>query len=201
MLFRRNPRMNEDQLEGRIRELLNRADIDRIPGTDAAVYNSIGDLCNEAGYRERAMCYYGDAIDAYLKAERWDSAAAMCRKVLRIAPAAVRAKCTLAWLAIGKGLTTEAARMIHDYADAAVGAGRDHLAVAQLKRMGDAAREVPIREAIAETLLELGADRAADHFFGLILRDKAANRRVMSDDSLWSTVRHAALLGPTQLAN
>lgn len=198
--------MNADQLESRIRDLLSRSDFERIPGADAAVYNSIGDLCNEAGYRERSLSYYGDAIDAYLKVERWDAAAAMCRKVLRVSPHAVRARCTLAWLAIGKGMSGEATQWIREYADAASDAGRDHMAVNQLKRMGDAAEETPIRQAVAEKLLELGEDRVADHFFGLVLRDRNTGKRAVrpapqADDSIWSAVRHAALLGPAQLAN
>lgn len=201
MLFRRNPRKSEAQLENRIRDLLMHADIERIPGADAAAYNSAGDLCYEAGFPERALSYYGDAIDAFLKAERWDSAAAVCRKVLRAAPSAVRTRCTLAWLAIGKGLAAEAARQIRDYVRAAEAAGRDNLAVAQLKRMGDVAGEGTIREVVAEELLDLGADRAADHFFGLVLRERNfAPLRTVAPDVLWSSVRHAALLGPAQLA-
>ena len=202
MLFRRHPRLNPEQLENRIRELLTRSDFERIPGADAATYNSIGDLCIEAGYPDRAMSYYGDAIDAYLKVERWDAAAAICRKVLRVSPNAVRARCTLAWLAIGKGMSTEATQLIREYADAATVAGRDHMAVNQLKRMGDAAEAVPIRQAVAEKLLEMGEDRSADHFFGLVLRDRnSAAQATQPTDLLWSAVRHAALLGPSQLAN
>ena len=201
-MFRRNPRLSAEQLESRIRDMLTRSDFERIPGADAALYNSIGDLCNESGYRERALTYWGDAIDAYLKVERWDAAAAICRKLLRIAPTAIRARCTLAWLAIGKGMSGEATQLIHDYADAALHAGRDHLAVSQLKRMGDAAASRPIRQAVAETLLQLGADQAADYFFGLVNREQnPATRRAESPDTVWAAVRHAALLGPAQLAN
>ena len=201
VFFKKNVRLSEAQLDSKIRDMLTRSDFERIPGADAAVYNNIGDLCNDAGYRERALSYWGDAIDAYLKVERWDAAAAICRKILRISPTAIRARCTLAWLAIGKGMSGEASQLIHDYADAAVYAGRDHLAVSQLKRMGDAAASPPIRQAVAETLLQLGADQAADYFFGLINRNTNTTPRTESPDRLWAAVRHAALLGPTQLAN
>ncbi|HUP90176.1 MAG TPA: hypothetical protein VM100_12520 [Longimicrobiales bacterium] len=201
MLFRRDPRKVEEEIENRIRNLLMRCD-ERIPGADAAAYNAGGDLYAEAGLRDRALGYYGDAIDAYLKVERWDAAAGICRKVLRLSPQSVRTRCTLAWLAIGKGHLGEAQKLIRDYARAAAGAGRDNLAVAQLRRMGDAAALESVRQAVAEALLELGADRMADHFFGLVNRSRnLPPRSTPTPEMLWSAVRHAALLGPAQLAN
>ena len=74
------------------------------------------------------MEYYGRAVDAYLNAERWESAAAMCRKILRSQPTSVRARCTLSWLAIGKGFVADAQTQIMDYAEAAYLFGRESLA-------------------------------------------------------------------------
>jgi hypothetical protein len=200
MLFKRNPRKSEEELEGQIRDLLMRAELDRIPGADAAAYNAAGDLCHEAGFVSRALSYYGLSIDAFLKVERWDSAAAICRKILRISPIAVRARCTLAWLAIGKGLSAEADRQLRDYVHAAVDAHNESLAVAQLKRMGDVAPNPTIKQSIAELLLELGADKAADFIFGAAFRERNTGRKSpVSEEMLWSTVRRAALLGPREL--
>lgn len=199
MLFSRNPR-KADQLEAQIRELLQNVQLDRIPGADAAAYNAAGDLYAEAGLVDRALSYYGLSIDAFLKVERWDAAAAVCRKVLRLSPATVRARCTLAWLAIGKEMPREAEVHIRDYVAAAVKAGHDALAVAQLKRMGDAAGNAGLRQVVGEYLLNLGADRAADHVFGTVYKERNSTRRAtVPDDLLWSTVRRAALLGPRDL--
>lgn len=201
MFFKKNTRKSEDQLDEQINDLLTPSFQNAGTPPGAAAYNMAGDLCNEAGFYARALSYYGLAIDAFLKAERWDSAAAICRKVLRLSPTAVRARCTLAWLAIGKGLQAEAQAQIRGYVSAAMRAGRDSLAVAQLKRMGDAVANMGVRQVVAEELLALGADRAADHLFGVVNRERNLQRRagVMSE-LLWSTVRRAALLGPAELA-
>ncbi len=200
MMFRRNPRRTREQLENEISGLLAKADVDRMPGSDAAVYNTAGDLYKESGYYDQALSYYGMAIDAYLRVERWDSSASICRKVLRLSPTAVRARCTLAWLAIGKGIPVEAQAHIRGYVSAAIRAGRDNLAVAQLKRMGDAAPSPSVRQAVAEQLLDLGADKAADHVFGTVFRERNRPAAAGSNnDLLWSTVRRAAMLGPTEL--
>lgn len=200
MLFRRDSRKTEDQLEAHIRELLAKTEFDRMPGSDAAAYNVAGDLCLEHGYVSRALSYYGLSIDAYLKVERWDAAAAVCRKILRASPMAVRARCTLAWLAIGKDLSAEATTRIREYVEAAIGADRDTLAVAQLKRMADAAVNPTIKQAIGELLLDLGADKAADYIFGAAFRERNNARRAEADPQrLWANVRHAALLGPREL--
>jgi hypothetical protein len=199
MLFRRNPRRTRENLENQINDLLMAAEMDGMPGSEAAAFNTAGDLSSEAGISDKALSYYGLAIDAFLKVERWDAAAAVCRKVLRLSPRAVRARCTLAWLAIGKEMPAEAQVQIRSYVDAAVKAGREPLAVAQLKRMGDAAPSPSVREEVADRLLALGADRAADHVFGTVYRDRQAGRDSGNTDLLWSTVRRAALMGPSDL--
>ena len=202
MLFRRNPhKKTEEQIEDQISEMLMRSQLDPTPAADAAAYNGAGDLCKEAGHFDRALSYYGLAIDAYLKAERWDPAAAICRKILRISPMAVRARCTLAWLAIGQGMAGEAQAQLRGYVAAAMSAGRDALAVAQLRRMGEAALNPAIRQSVAELLLDLGADRAADYLFGTVYRERnIGTRSGVSPDMVWSTVRRGALMGPRELA-
>ncbi|MGQ0815973.1 MAG: hypothetical protein ACT4O1_16200 [Gemmatimonadota bacterium] len=200
MLFRRNSRKTEAQLERQISDVLMKAELDHVPGADAVAFNVAGDLCQEAGDFDRAVSYYGLAIDAFLRAERWDAAAAICRKILRLSPMAVRTRCTLAWLAIGKGMAGEAQAQIRAYAAAAMRAHREALAVAQLKRMGEAAPNPGVREAVAELLLDLEADRAADYLFGTVYRDRNAGRRLPdASETLWATVRRAALLGPSEL--
>ena len=202
MLFRRNRQKSEPEapdLEARIREVLATADMERLPGSDAVAYNNAADLCNDAGLRDRALQYYGLSIDAFLEVERWDSAAAICRKVLRLSPDAVRPRCTLAWLAIGKGMATDAQTQIRDYVAAAIRAHKEPLAVAQLKRMGMTAPNPEVRQIVAEQLLALGADRAADRLFGMAFRDQNAQPAAGSEEA-WTDIRKAAMLGPAELS-
>lgn len=201
MLFRRNYRKNEAELDSQINILLTPSFHNAGGPVDPAAFNAAGDLCHENGYNSRALYYYGLTIDAYLKMERWDSAAALCRKVLRLSPTAVRARCTLAWLAIGKGFAAEAQSQIRGYVRAAIAAGRDALAIAQLKRMGEAVGNLGVRQVVAEQLLALGDDRAADHLFGIVYQERNAKRRPSDNGELmWPTVRRAALLGPAELS-
>jgi hypothetical protein len=195
MMFKK--RKNEEQIEAIIHDLIMHAD--RVPAAEATAFNVAGDMLKEAGYTERALSYYGLSIDAFMKAERWDSAAAICRKVLRLAPGTVRARCTLAWLAIGKGTVADAQVEIRAYVSAARRAGRDSLAVAQLKRMGDAAPSPTLRSAVADQLRALGQNGAAEYVYGTLRNDSRVVPGVPEDELLWSTCRRAAMLGPTEL--
>ena len=200
MLFRRNRAKTDQDVEGRIREVLAAAASDGLPGADAAAYNTAGDICKDAGLHDRALQYYGLSIDAFLKVERWDSAAAICRKLLRLAPDAVRPHCTLAWLAIGKGMAVDAQAQIRDYVAAAVRAHKEPLAIAQLKRMGKTAPNAEVRQIVAEQLLALGADRAADQLYGVAFREQNDSAPPLDPEEVWSTIRKAALLGPAELS-
>ena len=187
------------QLEAELTALERKAEDVRVPGADAPFYNAAGDLCVAANDEGRALEYFGKAVDSYLNAERWEAAAAMCRKILRTDPHAIRARCTLSWLAIGKGFDAEAQANVSDYASAAYQAGRETLAANQLKRMGEVAASAPVRETLAEQLLALGEDRAADHLFGSVYRDKNLGRRRSDSDPNWPLIRRAALMGPRDL--
>ena len=68
------------------------------PDERARIFNLAGDLCFDAGTRERSLAYYGRAIDVHLDAEQHDAAVAVCCKIVRLTPEVVRARCTLAWL-------------------------------------------------------------------------------------------------------
>src|SRR2546421_12372724 len=91
----------EPNLERQLKALEAQAD-EAMPGFGAQFLNRAGDLCLEARLNRRALVYYGKAIDSYLHGGRYDPAAAVCRKLLRVSPHSVRAHCTLAWLALGE---------------------------------------------------------------------------------------------------
>lgn len=193
-----NRRPYDRILEAELIELEIKAESVRVPGADAPFFNAAGDLCTGANEEPRALEYYGRAVDAYLRAERWESAAAMCRKILRAAPLSVRARCTLSWLAIGKGFVADAQTQVTDYAETAYREGREFLAANQISRMGELTPSALLRITLAEQLLTLGADRAADHLFGVVFREENFGRH--NDPDLdWTQIMRAALMGPREL--
>ena len=172
------------------------------PGYETQFLNRAGNLCVEAGVPQRALAYFGRAIDAYLESGRFSAAEVLCRKVLRIAPAAVRARCTLAWLAIGKGIRSETETEIADYVVAAQRAGREGLASRQLVMMAEAATRLDLRELLAQHLLELGAEEDADRVLGMVFAERNGLQPPPPRDEgkLWAKLLRAALMGPQELS-
>jgi tetratricopeptide (TPR) repeat protein len=171
------------------------------PGYETQFLNRAGNLCVETGMPQRALAYFGRAIDAYLESGRFSAAEVLCRKVLRIAPEAVRARCTLAWLAIGKGIRTETEEEITDYVRAAQRAGKEGLAARQLVMMAEAATRVELRERLAEHLLEIGSEEDADRVLGAVFAERNGLRPPPPQDEgkLWAKLLRAALMGPQEL--
>ena len=196
MIFR-NTRGSESQpnLEKRLQSLEQQAEI-ALPGFDAQFFNQAGDLCVEAGVERRALSYYGRAIDAYLRAGRYNAAGAVCRKLLRISPGAVRTRCTLAWLSIGKGLLGDAEREVDEYVAAAVAAGQADLARKQIRMMAEATRNADLRSLLADHLRELDAPEVADRVMAEELGEEPDPQEA---EALWSRVLRAALMGPEDL--
>lgn len=167
-----------------------------LPGFDAQHFNRAGDLCVEADDPSRALAYYGRAIDAYLRAGRYNAAGAVCRKLLRMSPNAVRARCTLAWLAIGKGLLTDATREVDEYVRIAAESGQTDLALAQIRLMAEATHDPDMRALLADHLRTLGDQEAAE---------RATEMEAVPDDqreeaeARWSRVLRAALMAPEDM--
>lgn len=180
-------------LDKELKALEQQAEI-ALPGFDAQFFNRAGDLCVEGQDRDRALTYYGRAIDAYLRAGRYNAASAVCRKLLRISPGSVRARCTLAWLSIGKGLIGDAQWEVDEYVDAAVAAGRGDLARRQLRMMADATYDAELRALLADHLNKLGDDAAAS-----VLEVTPPEDQREEPEALWSRVLRAALMGPEDL--
>jgi hypothetical protein len=155
----------------------------------------------EAGHTEQALTYYGRAIDAYLESGRFNAAEVVCRKILKMAPEAVRARCTLSWLAIGKGHRTVTDEQVSAYVDAARVAGKDALAAKQIRLMANAAPSVEVRELLAEYLLDLGDAVGADAVFGRVYAEANGLRSapVADQGKLWAKMVRDALMGPEEL--
>ncbi len=171
------------------------------PGYETQFLNRAGNLCVEAGQPSRALGYFGRAIDVYLESGRFTAAEVLCRKVLRISPDAVRARCTLAWLAIGKGDRGGVHLELTDYLRAARKAGAEELAGRQLRMMAEAPLGAPLRELIAEHLLDLGELAAADEVFRSVRQERNGLRPPSPPDEgeFWARLLRAALMRPEEL--
>jgi tetratricopeptide (TPR) repeat protein len=176
----------------------------RAPALDfrAAVYGRAGDLCVEAGETQRAIVYFGRAIDGYLGAGYYDSALNLCRKVVDLSPDVVRARCTMAFLLLAqdlpylrtRGISKEARDQLKEYAFAAVAAGRGPIATQRLKMMADVTEVEEIRQLIGDLLFELGAaDEAAELHYSLF-EERANLAEIDPERSQTQRLRWAEML-------
>jgi hypothetical protein len=136
------------------------------PGFECLPLTRAGDLCVAAGDVPRGIRFYGRAIDAYLESGRWDSGAALCRKILRVSPGSVRPYQTLAWIALGTSDLIAGARALDGYVAAACRNGLEHRAIANLKLMATMLRRADVLEIVGERLLSLGEHTSADSVLG-----------------------------------
>jgi tetratricopeptide (TPR) repeat protein len=166
-----------------------RAEQALLPDERARIINLAGDLCFDAGARERALEYYDRAIDTYLSVGLYASAVAVCQKIVRLTPEVIRARCTLAWLAIARGMLSEARDRIHDYADAAGRLNDSRLAWGHLRMMAEVCESQEVLESVADALLQLGDVRGADRVYGAAYGGELATRKLPEDpQSRWGVV-------------
>lgn len=165
------------------------------PGSreDALLSNRAADLALTAGDRDLALRYYGRSIDAYMALRQFDASTAVCRKLLRLVPDVVRARCTLSWLCLGKGHLDQARQHLELYVTAARRSGRQAMAKQQLRLMAQYARDGGLRSYIATQLRELGDSEGA----GVL---EAWSETVPTPEQIgWDPVVFAALLTPDEL--
>ena len=120
------------------------------------LFNRAGDLCVAAGAVHRALVYYGRAVDAYLEAGYTGPAAAMCRKILRNSPEAVRAHCTLACLAAHGHHLDEVESEVRSFVAASRRTRTERLTIPRLRLLADAVRDPEVKRYLAAQLAELG---------------------------------------------
>jgi tetratricopeptide (TPR) repeat protein len=114
---------------------------------DEAVYD--GDLL-------LAKQLYGAAIDAYLAGHAYDAAIGTCRKLLRLAPDAVRTHFTLAYLLVGKGEYEDAVAALEAYGDALCNAEANSYARSLLTLLSYVTDHPRVRSVIERILAEIG---------------------------------------------
>lgn len=154
----------------------------------ARIFNLAGDLCFDAALRERALSYYGRSIDVFIGSNQFDAAVGVCRKIVRLTPEVVRARCTLAWMALGRGLITEARQRIADYVTAASSAGQAQTAARQLRLMAGVSGNEDLLESLADALKELGDEDGADRASSAVSAPRASAEPAEKAEQRWTTV-------------
>jgi tetratricopeptide (TPR) repeat protein len=142
-------------LPERLKLLEKEADQARL-GFRGTPLNRAGDLCMQAKQSEKALEYYGRAIDAYLHDGHPELARGVAQKLIRVHPGAVRTYCTLTWLDLGLGYMADARTHVGGYVAAARRAGREDIAIPQVREMAKAVTDQGFRVAAATALEDLG---------------------------------------------
>ena len=128
----------------------------------------LGDQFAKAGDRNRALSYYGRALNDYLGEGLPGMAAAVAQRMVERYPDVVRARMTLAVLSLAEGLRVLSAGTLkntcsdfRDYVQAVREAGQEAIAIQELRRFAAATESETVRERMAEFLVELGDDEGA----------------------------------------
>jgi len=131
-------------------------------GYQGTPLNRAGDLCLKEGDHERALAYYGRAIDTFLEDGQPEAARGVANKIIRIHPEAVRTLCTLTWLDLAAGHMATALMHLGDYKDSALRAGQESLAAEQILAMARSLTQTEFIDSAADALDQLGfPDEAA----------------------------------------
>jgi hypothetical protein len=132
------------------------------PPQRAFLLKRAGDVCVSMNERRKALGWYGRAVDQHLHLGDSAQAALLCRMIVHVQPEAVRARCTLAWIAIATEQHADAVRELDAYVEAARHASQNALAAQQLGWMFEAAGSAGVREKVVAALRELGDAERAD---------------------------------------
>lgn len=136
------------------------------PGYVGSAYNRAGDLALREGLPERAVGYYGRAIDAFLEDAQREAARGVANKIIRVRPGAVRTLCTLTWLDLAAQHQATALLHLRDYVEGAKEAAEHARAATQIY---DMAKLSPLGEfvgAVADSLDSLDFPRRAEEVRG-----------------------------------
>ena len=178
------PAISQASLGAMLRSMEARAKQAEYPDQRARILNLAGDLCFDAHEREKALGYYGRAIDLHIAQHEYSAAVAICQKIVRLTPEVVRA----AWIAIARSLIHEAQSRISDYSQAAEHSGQVRLARAHLLMMAEVCEDRDLLLTIAESLVGLGDAENADRVYGAAFGCAYEHRMPGDSDQRWRTV-------------
>ncbi len=153
------------QQKGKLTQRLERLEEEAqnaAPGYVGTSYNRAGDMALREEAPERAVAYYGRAIDAFLEDGQPEAARGVANKIVRVRPQAVRTLCTLTWLDLAAEHSATALLHLRDYVEAAKGAKQYALAAGQIYEMARLVPDPEIMGAVADALDGLDFAQRAD---------------------------------------
>jgi hypothetical protein len=136
------------------------------PGYQGTTLNKAGDFALRGGDRDRALKYYGRAIDALLEDQQPEAARGVANKLIRVHPEAVRTLCTLTWLDLGARHMATALLHLRDYVEAVKRVEMNPLAGDQIFAMARIAPQSEFLLAAADALDALDLADMADEARG-----------------------------------
>jgi tetratricopeptide (TPR) repeat protein len=145
----------EERPEGWLTQRLERLEAEAesaAPAYVGSVYNRAGDLALRADDLERAVSYYGRAVDAFLEDGQREAARGVANKIFRVRPGSVRTLCTLTWLDLASRHTATALLHLRDYVAAAKDVDEYALAANQIFAMARIVPDTEFLEAAADAL-------------------------------------------------
>lgn len=164
--------------------------------TRARLWNRLGTMAERGGDPEVLSCF-GKAVDAYLESGYFSAAAALCRRMIRLHPEIVRARCTLAFLSIGNRHLGDAAQEIAEYTMATKRTGTECYAIPRLRLMAAATDDAVVLRRIASALSELGDEEGKDHVLATLAAGPAPH--ALDQGKHWERLLAVALLNRQQL--
>jgi hypothetical protein len=181
--------------------------IERVPCDQRAeLFAHAAERCAAAGDGARARPYFGRVIDASLECGSFDAAALLCQRLISLYPQVVRARGTLAFLVLTRGLPRfpcpavlgAARHQLTDYLNAAHRAGREALAAERLRLMAGVTDRHDLRELIAEALLDLGDGDGAERVLAAIIAERARPQPPAATDQgeRWARALRVSLVSP-----
>jgi len=144
-----------EEAEGRLTQRLERLEAEAETVAAAYVgstYNRAGDLALRADDLERAVAYYGRAVNAFLEDGQREAARGVANKIIRVRPGSVRTLCTLTWLDLASRHTATALLHLRDYVEAAKDVDEYALAANQVFAMARMVPDTEFLEAAADAL-------------------------------------------------
>ncbi|HEX8271587.1 MAG TPA: tetratricopeptide repeat protein [Longimicrobiaceae bacterium] len=129
---------------------------------EVGLWNRIGDIHIRLGQSDRAVEAYDRAVDAYAEAGLHNNAIALCRKVLRIAPARASVYLKLGQISAAHGFLADARQNFLEYAARMQRAGQLDASFAALEEFADLSPDdTEVRVLLAEQLLAHGNQEKA----------------------------------------